>query len=156
MKNISRIVRQINQVYYFVYSTTLIATLVGYFLTMNRETAPDVKSQLSINISTLIIAYLLVSIPASLAVFHRYLPKWRAIEDEFAKQKQYITGARYRLLAIGTALISSIIGHFALYAGTMNWSMIACAGIAAIALYFCKPSAKRVAIDLDIELAEEE
>lgn len=156
MKNIARIVRQINQAYYLVYTTTILSTLLGYYLTVNREGVSNIKSELTITISSLIIMYIIVSIPAALALFHRNLKKWREIEDEFLKHKKYIFGAKLRLLVVGTGLVASVIGHFILYAGTQNMSMIACAGIAAIALFFCKPSANKVAAELDIEIDEEE
>ena len=156
MKNIARIVRQINQAYYLVYTTTILSTILGYYMTMNREAAPDVKSESTIMLSSLIIMYIIISIPAALALFHRNLKKWREIEDEFLKHKKYISGAKLRLLVVGTGLVASVIGHFILYAGTQNMSMIACAGIAAIALFFCKPSANKVATELEIETDEEE
>jgi hypothetical protein len=156
MKNIARIVRQINQAYYMVYTTTILSTIIGYYLTMNREAAPDVKSELNITLSSLIMIYIMISIPAALALFHRNLKKWREIEDEFLKHKKYISGAKLRLLVVGTGLVASVIGHFILYAGTPYMSMIACAGIAAIALFFCKPSASKVAAELEIENDEEE
>ena len=156
MKNIARIVRQINQAYYLVYTTTILSTILGYYITTNREAAPNVKSELTITLSSLIIIYIIISIPAALALFHRNLKKWREIEDEFLKHKKYISGAKLRLLIVGTGLVASVIGHFILYAGTQNMSMIACAGIAAIALFFCKPSASKVANELEIETDEEE
>lgn len=156
MKNIARIVRQINQAYYLVYTTTILSTILGYYLTMNREAAPDLKSESTIAVSSLIILYILISIPAALALFHRNLKKWREIQDEFLKHKKYISGAKLRLLVVGTGLVASVVGHFILYAGTQNMSMIACAGIAAIALFFCKPSVNKVANELEIEADEEE
>jgi hypothetical protein len=155
MKNISRVVRQINPAYYLVYTSTILSTIIGYYLTMNRDSVPNVKSELSVTLSSLIIMYMLISIPASLAIFHRNLKKWREIEDEFLKYKKYIAGAKLRLLAIGLSLVASVIGHFILYAGTSNMTMIGCAGIAAISLFFCKPSLSRVANELDIEASDE-
>jgi hypothetical protein len=156
MKNISRIVRQINTAYYWVYTSTILSTVIGYYMTMNRESVPDVKSELSITLSSLIIMYLIISIPAALALFHRNLKKWCEIEDEFLKHKKYIAGAKLRLLVVGVGLVGSVIGHFVLYAGTPNMTMIACAAIAAIALYFCKPTTGKVADELNIEEDEEE
>lgn len=156
MKNIRRIVSQINQAYYLVYTSTILSTMIGYFMTMNREVAPDTKSETSIALSSLIILYMIISIPGALALFHRKLKTWNQIEDQFLKQKKYIFGAKLRLLAVGFGLVISVIGHFYLYAGTSNMSLIACAGIAAIALFFCKPSINKVANELDIEVEDEQ
>jgi hypothetical protein len=154
MKNIERIVRQINQAYYLVYTATILSTIIGYYLTMNRESSPDVKSSFSISLSSMIILYILVSIPAALATFHKNLKKWREIDDDFLKFRKYTFGAQLRLLVVGLGLVISIIGHFILYAGTQNVSMIFCAGIAAVALFFCKPSAGKVANELEIDEEE--
>jgi hypothetical protein len=35
MKNIERIVRQINQIYYMIYTGTILSTIIGYYLTMD-------------------------------------------------------------------------------------------------------------------------
>ncbi len=151
MRNIERIVRQINQIYYLVYTGTILSTIIGYYLTMDRENTTDIKSNFSITLSSLIILYIMISIPAALALFHRSLKKWKQIEDPFLKGKKYIGGAQLRLLVVGLGLIFSVIGHFILYVNTSNMSMIFCAGIAAIALFFCKPSVNKVANELDIE-----
>jgi hypothetical protein len=156
MKIIRRIVNQINQVYYLVYTSTILSTMIGYYLTMSREVAPDQKSETTIGLSSLIILYLFISIPGALALFHRKLKKWKEIEDQFLKHKKYILGAKLRLLAVGFGLVISVIGHFYLYAGTSNMSLIACAGIAFIALFFCKPSINKVATELDIEVEDEQ
>ena len=100
--------------------------------------------------------YILVSIPSALAIFHRNLKKWREIEDPFLKSKKYIYGSQIRLVIVGLGLVISVIGHFILYVNTQNMSMIFCAGVAAIALFFCKPSVNKVANELEIEIDDEE
>lgn len=154
MKNIERIVRQINQIYYLMYTGTILSTIIGYYLTMNTENTISVKSNFSITLSSLIILYVIISIPSALALFHRNLKKWRQIEDPFLKDKKYIAGAQLRLLAVGLGLVFSIIGHFILFVHTSNMSMIFCAGIAAIGLFFCKPSTSKVINELEIEEEE--
>ena len=156
MKNINRIVRQINQAYYLVYTGTILSTIIGYYLTMNKQGSIDSKNNFNITLSSIVIMYILVSIPAALALFHKSLKQWRTIEDEFAKTKKYIYGAQVRLFVVGTGLIVSVISHFILYANTTNMSMIFCALIAAIALFFCKPSVNKVANELQIEIDDEE
>ena len=154
MKNIERIVRQINQIYYLIYTGTILSTIIGYYITMNTVNSVNQKSEFAISLSSLIILYIIISIPASLALFHRNLKKWREIDDLFLKGKKYIFGAQMRLFFVGFGVILSIIGHFILYVHTPNMSLIACAGIAAIGLFFCKPSVDRVVNELDIDIEE--
>jgi len=155
MKNIERIVRQINQIYYLIYTGTILSTIIGYYITMNTVNTVNLKSELSISLSSLIILYIIISIPSALALFHRNLKKWREIDDMFLKGKKYIFGAQMRLFFVGFGVILSIVGHFILYVHTSNMSMIACAGIAAIALFFCKPSVGKVITELELEVDED-
>lgn len=154
MKNIQRIVRQINQIYYMVYTATILSTIISYYLTMNSEETMNMKSNFTITLSSIIILYIIISIPASLALFHRNLKKIRVIEDDFVKFKKYTSAAQLRLFVVGFGLIISIIGHFILYVHTANFSMIFCALIAAGGLLFCKPTETKIISDLNIEEPE--
>lgn len=154
MKNIERIVRQINQIYYLVYTSTILATIIGYYITMYSNVTVNQESEQTILLSSIIILYVLISVPTALALFHRKLKTWSAIEDDFLKGKKYIAGAQLRLGIIGLGIVMSIIGHFILYVHTPNMTMIGCAGIAAVALFFCKPSVNKVANELNIEIEE--
>jgi hypothetical protein len=149
--NVERIVRQINPAYYAVYTLTILSTMIGFYLTRDRDTVPDVKSEMSITLSSIVILYVIVSIPAALYLFQRNLKKWKQIEDMFFQHRQYIAGARLRLLVVGAGLVGSIIVHFILFAHTSNISMLATAGISAVGLFFCKPSYNKVANELEIE-----
>jgi len=150
-RNSERIVKQVNLAYYLIYTATILSTIIGYIITMNSQSSVNIQSSLSITLSSVIILYIMISIPTALALFHRNLKKWREIEDQFLKYKKYIAGAKLRLFIVGLGLVASVIAHFILYAGTPNMSMIACAGISAVALIFCKPNAAKIASELDLD-----
>jgi len=61
----NRIVKKITNAYYMIYTLTILSTIIGYLLIQNKE-AVDVKSQLSITISSLVIIYIFISIPAAI------------------------------------------------------------------------------------------
>lgn len=146
-----RIIRKINLAYYMIYSLFIVTTVIGYVITMNRENTVDVKSQLSITMSSIVILYMIISIPGALALFHRYTKKISKIEDKFTKINKYTAAATWRLLAIGFGLILSVIAFYIL----RTESMIFSAGIAAIALFFCKPTAAKIASELELEESED-
>jgi len=146
------IVKRINLAYYLIYTLTILATIVGYLLTMNQDTNIDIKSNLSITLSSLVYLYLMVSIPGALALFHRYTKKLSEIEDKYTKINKYVTAASWRLIAVGFGLVFSVITFYII----RTQSMIYCAAIAAIVLlFFCKPTESKIISDLKLEDTEE-
>jgi len=146
-----RIVKKIYLAYYLIYTVTILSTIVGYIITQNSTTSVDVKSQLSINLSSFVILYIIISIPASLSLFHRSTKKWIEIEDNFKKMEKYTTGATWRILAVGMGLVMSVVAFYIL----RSPSMIFCAFIAAVALLFCKPTENKIKSDLKLHEPEE-
>ncbi|MDP4240181.1 MAG: hypothetical protein Q8904_11995 [Bacteroidota bacterium] len=146
-----RIVKRINLAYYLIYTLTILSTIVGYLVTQTSETTVDVKSPLSIALSSMVILYIIISIPAALYLFHRNTKKWIELEDNFIKLEKYAAGATWRLLAIGFGLVLSVIVFYII----RTESMIFCAAITAIALLFCKPSEVKIKSELNLEDPEE-
>ena len=141
-------VKKITLVYYVIYATTILSTASGYLLNIQGVTAiVSPQSSTGIALSSILILYILISIPLSLGGFHRMTKKWRTIEDETLKLAKYEKGAVLRLLAIGVGLVGSVI----LFYSTYNISMIYCVGITAIALLFCKPSEDKIIADLKLD-----
>jgi len=147
-----RIVKKIYLAYYLIYTLTILSTIVGYFISQSSDTVVNVKSQLSINLSSFVILYIIVSIPASLSLFHRNTKKWTLIEDLSLKLEKYTTGATLRIFVVGFGLILSVVSFYII----RTQSMIFCAGIAAIALLFCKPTENKIKSDLKLDEPEEE
>lgn len=147
-----RLVKKINNAYYLIYTVTILATIAGYFVTQTRETNIDVKSQLSIGISSFVIIYILISLPAAITLFYRNTKKCLAIEDNFRKLEKYAAGATWRLLAVGFGLVLSVVAFYII----RTESMIFCAGITAIALLYCKPTIGKIKSDLKLDEPEDE
>lgn len=146
-------VKKITLIYYVIYATTILSTALGYLLNMQGKTASiDPQSSLGIALSSILILYILISIPFSLGGFHRMTKKWRTIEDETLKLAKYEKGAVLRLVAIGVGLVGSVIVFYI----TNNISMIYCVGITAIALLFCKPTEDKIIADLKLDEEEDE
>jgi len=148
-----RTVKKIAQVYYYIYTATILSALVGYLLTLNSNSHVDTLSPLGIVLKSIIIIYILISVPLSLAGFHRMTKKWRMITDETLKFKAYQKGATIRLILVGIGLLGSIIVFFIL---RTDISLIYCFGITAIALFFCKPNVNKMISDLKIDESETE
>jgi uncharacterized membrane protein len=146
------IVKRINLAYYLIYTLTILATIVGYLLTMNQDISVDIKSNLSITLSTVVYGYIMISIPGALALFHRYTKKLSEIDDKYTKINKYVTAASWRLLIVGFGLVFSVITFYII----RTQSMIYCAAISAIVLlFFCKPTESKIISDLKLDDSEE-
>ena len=145
-----KIITKITLIYYGIYTTTiLLAVLI--FLNKNNQIFIESKSTLGITLTDIVILYMLVSIPLALGGFFRMTKKWRLIEDETLKFKAYQNGSIIRLLLIGVGLIGSIAVFYLI----RNISIVYCAGIAAIALIFCKPNESKMISELKLDETEE-
>ena len=145
-------IKSIAQVYYIIYATTILSTVVGYLMNIQGQTKSiDPKSSIGIALSSILILYILISIPFALGGFHRMTKKWKLIEDEKLKLAKYEKGAILRLAAIGTGLIGSVVLFYVMN----DISMIYCVGITAIALLFCKPTEAKIESDLKLNETEE-
>ena len=144
-----RTIKNINLVYYMLYMTTVVVAVIIFFLTFSnaQTTHIDEKSQTGIIISSVYILYLLISIPYALWSFHKKTKKWQLIKDEYVKLMEYEKGSKIRLWIIGAALIAGIVLVYFM----RSKSMIFCAAIAAIALYFTKPTMNKMISELKLD-----
>ncbi len=144
-----RTIKNINLVYYMLYMTTVVVAVIIFFLTFSnaQTTHIDEKSQTGIIISSVYILYLLISIPYALWSFHKKTKKWQLIKDEYVKLMEYEKGSKIRLWIIGAGLIAGIVLVYFM----RSKSMIFCAAIAAIALYFTKPTLNKMISELKLD-----
>lgn len=132
--------------YYVVYIAAVLAATAGYYI-LREGFSIDVQSQTGITLSSALIIFIIGSIPVTLGLFHRYLKKIVALEDVEIKLKKYEMASYLRLTIIGLGLIFGVLFFYILH----SQSMLFCAGIAAIALFFCKPSKSKMINDIDID-----
>ncbi len=149
-KNIEKANKILSLVYYVVYFAAVLSAVLGYYSTFKGNLVIDSQSQLGITLSSIFIIYIIGSIPLTLAGFHFLTKKWIKLESQPEKIDKYRKYAVWRLVIIG---ISIAIGVFLFYI-IRSQSMIFCAGIAAIALFFCKPTKEKMISEL--QLFEEE
>ncbi len=132
--------------YYVVYIAAVLAATAGYYI-LREGFSIDVQSQTGITLSSALIIFIIGSIPVTLGLFHRYLKKIAALEDVEIRVKKYEMASYLRLTIIGLGLIFGVLFFYILH----SQSMLFCAGIAAIALFFCKPSKSKMLNDIDID-----
>jgi hypothetical protein len=132
-------------VYYLIYIVAIAAVALGYLILKNGV-AVDVKSEAGITLQSFVILYIMASVPFALYFFNKMTKKWQLIEDEEEKLKIYAKWAIIRLLAVGLGLFAGVI----LYYLMRSPSMLFCAGIAAVGLFFCKPAKSKIENELNL------
>lgn len=148
---VQKTAKKLGFVYYIVYFAAVLSATAGYYLTFKNNIFIDPQSSTGIALTSIFIIYIIGSIPLTLGGFNMLSKKWIALEDINEKLLKYQKGATLRLLIIG---ISIAIGVFLFYL-THSQSMIFCAGIAAIALFFCKPTELKIISELKLDETED-
>ena len=139
-------IRDISIAYYAIYITAILGALAGYYILKNGFII-NPQSETGITLSTILIVYIIGSIPIALGLFNIHIKKLALLAVEKEKFQQYTKAAIIRISVIGSGLVSGIIFFYIM----QTQSMIFCAGIAAIGLFFCKPSESKIVSDLNLE-----
>jgi hypothetical protein len=90
-------------------------------------------------------------VPLTLWIFNLKTKKWAQLQDVDVKLKKYQKGAIISLAILGSGLVLGVLFYYIL--GIQ--SMILSAGIAAIGMFFCKPSEAKILSALDMDEPEE-
>lgn len=138
--------RNLNIAYYSVYIAAIIAASAGYYI-LSKGFVIDPQSQTGIAISSALIVFIIGSVPVTLGLFHRYAKKISVLENQELKIQKYQSAALIRIVIIGIGLLLGVLFFYIMH----SQSMIFCAAIAAIALYFSKPTKGKMLTDLNID-----
>ena len=139
-------IRNISIAYYAIYILAILGALAGYYILSNGLII-DPQSQTGITLTSILIVYIIGSIPLALALFNRHTGKLALLADEGEKFRLYTKAALIRISVIGSGLVTGILFFYVM----QLQSMIFCAGIAAIGLFFCKPAEGKIVSDLKLE-----
>lgn len=139
-----RTLRILLTAYYAVYAAAILAATSGYYILKSGFKIDPLTSEGTI-INSIVILYIISTVPLALALFNKMTKKWALIQDENVQLEKYKTGAIYRILIIGTGLVLGVVFFYVMN----SQSMIFCAGIAAVTLFFCKPSENKIMNDLN-------
>ncbi|MDD2286622.1 MAG: hypothetical protein PHQ11_14625 [Paludibacter sp.] len=144
-----KILKKLTLIYYLIYIAVVLVALLGFQLHRSGVVI-DSQSQAGIIISSLLIILIIGSIPITLAIFNKKTKKWATEDDVPKKLALYSKASVIRLIIIGTGFLLGILFFFLMN----SQSMIFCAGISAIGLFFCKPADVKIISELQIEEAE--
>jgi small-conductance mechanosensitive channel len=145
-EKIKKAYKKIVLIYFIMYGAALaMGFLIYYSNTLNQNLLLNANQEIAL--SSLVIMYIMISIPLSLGGFYWLTKKWIALPDKEERLVQYTKFAQWRLFIIGFGFI---LGIFAFYVLKEN-SMLYSAGMSAIALVFCKPTLSKISNDLELD-----
>ena len=141
------VIRRLTIAYYavIVLCLLLVTTLI-YLNKLGRLSFIDPMTTLGQTVQTIVILYLIVSLPLVLFWFKKMCDKLKSEADETVKFKGYQKYSKIRLIVVGVGLLVAITSFYLLGG---HQPMIWCAAIEAIGLIFCKPSQNRMILELN-------
>lgn len=146
-----QVLKKLTLVYYLIYIAAVLVAFLGFQLHRSGVFI-DSQSQVGVAISSALIILIIGSIPTTLAVFNKKTKKWATEEDVAKKLGWYSKASIIRLIIVGSGFLLGILFFFLMN----SQSMIFCAGISAIGLFFCKPAEVKIISELQIEEADSE
>jgi hypothetical protein len=141
----TKIIKPLITLHYAAYIVAILIASFGINFSKSIGFSIDPLSEIGTAISSVLIIFIIGSVPASLWLFHKKAQSLQAIDDVNQKVALWAKYARIRLFVLGAALN---LGVLFFYVFQMNNSMLFCAGIAAIGMVFSKPSEIRLITDL--------
>jgi hypothetical protein len=142
----SQTLKQLYIVYYAIYVVAFLVAIYGNYI-LNSGISIDPLSSEGTLINSIVIMYIICTVPFTLAIFNKYSKKWAQIEDVNLKLLNYKKWGTLRIFIIGIGLIMGVIFFYIMRSQTM----IFCAAIAALGLIFCKPSQIKLINELNID-----
>ena len=140
--------KKINLVYYCLYVLYVVLVAVFGFLYKPAEhnLVLDPLSQTGQIVSYIVIFYILISVPGALWLFKKKMKSVSEMENLILREKTYLRYALLRVSVIGVGALLAIPAFYLLGGyKTMLW----CAGIAIIAQYFCKPTDRKIYLEMN-------
>ncbi|MCM1034610.1 MAG: hypothetical protein NC038_03155 [Paludibacter sp.] len=146
-----KLARKLNWLYYgFYVLSCLVATLFWYLITRRQLLAIDPQSVVGNVVQYVVICYVIASVPGCLYAFKRICEKIKCLPDD-VKYRAYYKWAVVRICLIGLGIVLGIVAFYILGA---YQSMIWCAAIAALGLYFCKPTPRKIQLELTNDIVQ--
>lgn len=135
----------LNCFYYGFYLLAAVAAGLMWYLVNNGLLQPiDTMSSAGQAIQYVVICYVIASVAGGLFAFKKLME--RNMNQE--KEKQLVAYRKWGIARICIIGLGIVLGITAFYLMGGYTSMIWCAAISAIGLYFCKPTLRKMEIEL--------
>lgn len=139
-----KVYKQLKVNFIVALAITLFHVGLGWFLSKNLSYSG--MGDYATALKTVVILFVLISIPVTLKLFSQKLKKLATLPDSQQQAKEYIRASRLRVLMILIGLISAIMCYF--LEGMQD--MLYVVAIEVAVLILCIPTKKRVQSEVDI------
>jgi len=133
------IFRSLNQIYYFIYTSIILMTIMGYFLNMNNLLSVNIEKTtetVSLSVQMLITVIALVYF----GYFFFELTKIKANTDINKKETNYLKIAKIRLYLIGASLLAGVVCLYLVRSEIVLYQI----AISAVLLLLSKPNESKI------------
>jgi hypothetical protein len=141
--------------YYAVYFFAVVLVMFGYVCSKNEL---FITNELFVDIfKSIIIIYMLISIPLALRLFSRKIKEIAQIDNQEEKFLKYLRISKMRILLISITFLVGISAFYILKKTDITKPMfdfLYIAAIGAVALVFCKPAENKILSDIMNEKTE--
>lgn len=142
----NKVLKKLTAYYYIIYVAAIIVATIGFHF-FRKGISIDAQSSIGIALSSFLIILIIGSIPLTLSIFSKKTKQWAKLENVKERLERYEKGSIVRLIIIGAGFLMGVFFYFLLKSPSMLFS----SGIAAIALFFCKPAEVKIISELQLE-----
>ena len=145
---------KLNLWYYGFFGVYILTILVFGFLLKDRWLL-NALEQPGSTIQTIVILYMIISIPGALYGFKRMMKRVSQVQNPVEQERQYYHWAVLRLTLIALGGVFAIAAFYVLYMESAdgrwvhNQSMLWCAAVSILSQYFCKPTEKKIYLEMN-------
>lgn len=145
-----QLLSKLNLSYYAGIAIGVSAAILGFYGARNLGWYVDPQSPEGITITYIVIMYVLISVPGGLGLHNRFIKNMKPANQE-TKKKKYLRYSTLRNVFISIGFVVSIFCFYLLQYKTL----IFCAGISAVGIYFCKPTQAKIQYELSLSDKDE-
>ncbi|MFZ4581968.1 MAG: hypothetical protein ACOYM7_04875 [Paludibacter sp.] len=133
------IFRSLNQIYYLIYTSIILITILGYFLNLNNLLSVNIDKTTEI---VFLSAQIIISAFAVLyfGYFFFEITKIKAITDIVKKEAAFLKLAKFRLYFIGVSLLAAVVCFYLVRSEIVLYQI----AISSVLLLLCKPNESKI------------
>lgn len=141
-----QIIKQLNYYYYGMLILAVVVGTLAFFAVTKELILPiDPLSSLGKALQSIVIMWVLITLPFGLFHFKQRCKRIAAIEDEQERLMRYAKAAKFRIILVASGMS---VGIVVFYLMACYQSMLWLTAIAAIGWYFTKPTEKKMYFEL--------
>lgn len=129
----------LNQLYYLVYTIIILLAITGYFLNLKSVLNFDIPKSIEMVLLSVLMLISLMAI-GYFAYSLITISKFKKIQNQIKREKQYLASAKIRLLLIGVSLVAGVVCLYLVRSEIVLYSI----AVSGVLLFLSKPSEAKI------------